>query len=244
MEPQNNRGDQLMSAAVYEIRNRLHDDVTYIGSSVNVSKRFKTHRSQLLKGVHANSHMQRSWNKYGADAFEFSIIERVEDRDLLWPREQWHLDRARVRVFNVGKIIGQPTRGVPLSASTKAKIGDKNRGRKLSAEQIESLRAANLGRKATAETRAKMSASQTGRKCPKSTDHRRKISEGLKGHKLSAHQKASLRGIHLGRKNTPETIAKMSASHAGGISNHSTESKLKISATLKAFHAKRKSAVH
>lgn len=46
----------------------------YIGSTVSTIGRWKTHRWQLNKGIHANEHLQRAWNKYGKKSFIFETL--------------------------------------------------------------------------------------------------------------------------------------------------------------------------
>lgn len=57
---------------VYMIRNNINGKV-YIGQSVDVRDRLWHHKSMLKNNRHENSYLQNSWNKYGADAFEFMV---------------------------------------------------------------------------------------------------------------------------------------------------------------------------
>ncbi len=47
----------------------------YIGSSLDITNRWSKHRIQLRKNVHHCAHLQRAWNKYGEDAFEWHVIQ-------------------------------------------------------------------------------------------------------------------------------------------------------------------------
>lgn len=60
----------------------------YVGSSKDVYKRWREHRALLRSGQHDNQALQRAWDKYGGDAFEFSILERVSG-DLLGRETFW-----------------------------------------------------------------------------------------------------------------------------------------------------------
>jgi group I intron endonuclease len=53
----------------------------YVGSTVNPSGRWITHRSKLNCGKHHCSHLQRAWKKYGAAAFVFSVLEQLPTND-------------------------------------------------------------------------------------------------------------------------------------------------------------------
>lgn len=65
---------------------------TYIGSAVNIEKRWDKHEYDLNRNNHCNIHLQRAWNKYGAQYFTFSIVEIVEDSYDLVLQEQKYLD--------------------------------------------------------------------------------------------------------------------------------------------------------
>lgn len=47
------------------------------------------HKNQLRGGRHGNTHLQKSWNKYGENNFEFSIHEKVESSLLLERESFW-----------------------------------------------------------------------------------------------------------------------------------------------------------
>ena len=58
---------------IYKITNTITNNF-YIGSTVNFYNRFKKHRHSLNNNKHENIHLQRAFNKYGEDFFEFKII--------------------------------------------------------------------------------------------------------------------------------------------------------------------------
>lgn len=64
---------------------------SYVGSSVNIKKRFATHKQLLKSKEHWISYFQNSWNKYGESAFEFHVIEYCAKEKLI-EREQFYLD--------------------------------------------------------------------------------------------------------------------------------------------------------
>lgn len=98
----------------------------YIGSAVNLRQRHRDHLSALRNNTHANRYLQRAWNKYGADAFEFSVLEMVEDKKSLLVREQAWMDNIHCCDRNVGYNIS-PTagslQGVVVSEQRKKRIG-------------------------------------------------------------------------------------------------------------------------
>ena len=68
-------------AGIYAIRN-LANGRTYVGLSVDMGSRWKTHLFQLVNGKHPNSELQDDWNKYGMPAFTYSCIEICDKADL------------------------------------------------------------------------------------------------------------------------------------------------------------------
>ena len=61
-------------SGIYAIVNSL-DNKKYIGSTGTLRKRFRQHYAALVKGTHANCHLQRAVKKYGIDKFYFLVIE-------------------------------------------------------------------------------------------------------------------------------------------------------------------------
>ena len=62
----------------------------YVGSSVDPHYRWIKHRCELNGNKHHCRHLQNAWNKYGACAFTFSIIETLASNDRV-PRAQAEL---------------------------------------------------------------------------------------------------------------------------------------------------------
>ncbi len=63
----------------------------YIGSSVNILRRWNAHRSALNRHICDNPHLQNSWDKYGPDSFEFEILENNIDPVLLENKENEYI---------------------------------------------------------------------------------------------------------------------------------------------------------
>lgn len=56
---------------------------SYVGQTTNYKQRVCYHKTYLKRGVHSNSYLQRSYNKYGIKAFEFSILEECSSLEEL-----------------------------------------------------------------------------------------------------------------------------------------------------------------
>ena len=63
-----------MSAGIYSILNTANGK-RYIGQTTDLSKRRFAHFAALRKGFHKNSHLQAAWNRYGSQAFRWSVLQ-------------------------------------------------------------------------------------------------------------------------------------------------------------------------
>ena len=64
----------MRQEGIYMIRNRINNKV-YIGQSIDLVRREGDHFSDLRRGIHTNTHLQSSFNKYGEVNFEFIVLE-------------------------------------------------------------------------------------------------------------------------------------------------------------------------
>lgn len=128
---------------------------TYIGSAVDLYTRWAVHQSFLRKGAHVNPHLQNAWNKYGPDAFEFSVVEECPVDQLL-VREQYWLNTC-AKKYNILLVAGSRL-GATHSEETKAKMSATRKGRKQTPEHIAKRALANTGRVVSEETREKIRA--------------------------------------------------------------------------------------
>ena len=82
-----------MKIWIYQIRNKVNNKI-YIGSTNNLERRWENHIYQLKNNIHHSIKLQKAWNKYGEDNFEFSIIEEFnsDNEDDKYIKEQYYLD--------------------------------------------------------------------------------------------------------------------------------------------------------
>ena len=133
-------------SGIYQIYNPITNK-RYIGSSINVECRLKTHLRKLRNGNHSNQYLQNAWNKYkNLLIFEF-LEECAPDECLLF--EQYYLDYYKSYNREYGYNIDPEAKyaGKHLAEETKNKIREKALGRKRSVEAIEKVRQSNLGSK-------------------------------------------------------------------------------------------------
>ncbi len=157
-------------SGVYCIRNTISGRV-YVGSAVRPRQRWNLHRSLLARGMHHSTKLQRSWEKYGPDAFMFEMLEQVEP-SLLVEREQAWIDKLNA--------------ACPRTGFNMAPVAGSSLGRKHPPEVLAKMRKPHRSPPPrTAEHRANLSAGRIGhhwnKGIPKTTEHRAQLSAAKKG---------------------------------------------------------------
>lgn len=112
---------------VYMIENIITRKV-YVGSSKNIKERFSNHRHSLNRGNHENRYLQGAWNKYGPNAFTFSVIATCEEQQR-FEVEQHFIDLYNAcdikYGYNLAETTGQPP-NTPESRQRQAESLKKN----------------------------------------------------------------------------------------------------------------------
>ena len=136
---------------IYGIRNIVNDNV-YVGkTTASFGDRRDSHWACLRGGYGTNPNLQREWDLYGEENFEFSVLHDCllnDDADKINDLEIKYIQEYRDcgKCYNIADGGDSGLRGHHLSDEAKRKIGEKNR--------------INMtGRKADASTREKMSMS-------------------------------------------------------------------------------------
>ena len=219
-----------MTCGIYMIQNKINGKM-YIGQAVDIEKRWKHHVWGLGGGYHDNTHLQRSWNKYEEENFEFTILLECEESDLNMYEEYYIFElmtydpRAGYNK-NYGGASGRHTE------ETKGKISDANKGEKNywygkhhSEETKRKISEAEKGKQLSEETKRKMSESRKGEQHPMygkqfSEEHKRKLSESRIG------KYCGEKSYWYGRQRTEETKRKMSESQKGRQLSEETKRKI------------------
>lgn len=175
---------------IYAIRNRVNGHA-YIGSTKGYKSRWHSHRSSLRRKTHHSFVLQRAWDKYGEDAFEFKVL-------LVCPLELRVFYEAKLMALETYNVLRTPREsgvrgGWTHSEEFKAKMSTLHKGKKLSEEH-----------------RRKISVAATGRICDGA--FREKARARQLGVIPTAQTKAKLSLLHKGRKVSLETRAKLSES--------------------------------
>ena len=227
-------------SGIYSITNTLNGHM-YIGSAVNISRRWSEHVRRLNKNERPSIHLQNAWILYGANNFEFSVLEYCDKAKLI-EREQFYIDEMKP-VYNTCTVAGSCL-GVKCTEETKRKISEANTGRHLSEETRAKLSKAHKGNRYSEETRRKMS---EAKKCNTNSlgykhteETRAKMSAARKGNTnclgkvLTEEHKRKLSKSQKGRVFTEEHKRKISEAKKGMPNGrlgkcHSEETKRKIS---------------
>lgn len=230
--------DKIVSG-IYKIEN-LVNGKCYIGSSVNIEKRWSVHVAALKKQRHHSKRLQSSWDKHGRDMFCFSILELVECLDLLIVREQFWIDR-KSPWYNIAKVAGSCL-GVVASDEKKLKISRAAKSRKyapLSEAHKNKISTALTGFKrppASEAVRKQRSLAQTG-KTP-SKESIEKTAAFNRGKPRTDEVRLKISIGSMGKKMPQEAVEKTAAKNRGRAL--SVEHRKKISASLKAALSKKK----
>jgi len=121
---------------IYKIFNSDNTRV-YIGSSIDILKRWNSHIYSLKKGKHHSKKLQNYINKYGIDSISFTLLEEC-GADCLMEREQHYIDIYNP-YFNSSKTA-VVTLGSWKSEVTRRKISDALTGVKRSNKQKQLLK--------------------------------------------------------------------------------------------------------
>jgi predicted GIY-YIG superfamily endonuclease len=217
-----------MAAGIYSIRNKINGK-QYIGSSKSIRQRWSAHRSELRAGAHHSAALQRAWDKYGEDAFEFLVLELVEDELARLARETALIAANRTadgrNGYNCLAIGGSPA-GYTHTEETRRRMSEGQL--KIPLEVRLSYCRSFTGREHSEETKAKMSASSPRRKL--TPEERAAVSKVHKGKTIPDHVKEIVGRITAERNKTPEMRAKVSAALKGRVITPEWREKLRIAA--------------
>lgn len=200
---------------VYRITNIINGKSYFGKTMMNFGKRWDHHRSMLRCGRHGNANLQKEWDEYGEDNFEFEIVKICDDDEEANKIEIECIAKGRENdlVYNIapGGRFNWAT-GKHLPEETKRKIGEKNRKHM-------------TGRKLPEETKKKMSESQKKRMENESPEARRaraeKVGNANRGRKMPESAKEKLRKINQDNppsaKLTPDDVRFIRKSREEGM---------------------------
>ena len=112
----------------------------YVGQAHDLYYRITEHKRLLRYNRHPNAHLQASYNKNGAEAFTYTVLELVPLLANLVEREQAYMDlfSSTHTLYNVARA-GEHARGHKLSDETRARMRAGHIGLKHSAEHCAAI---------------------------------------------------------------------------------------------------------
>lgn len=132
-------------SGIYSIKNLINSKI-YVGQTVDLQRRLNDHKRCLCKNTHHNVYLQREYNKYGSENFEFVILEKC-DVNMLDKREvYWITQFDCINNTHGYNMEGGGNKGKFVTEETRDKKKGPNNpmyGKKLSAAHIQSLRIKN-----------------------------------------------------------------------------------------------------
>lgn len=197
---------------IYQIQSKCKSERIYIGSSVNITKRWNYHLGNLKGNRHVNKRLQNHYNKYGKNDLMFSILIGCDQENLI-ANEQFFIDSYNPW-FNLCKIAST-TKGLKHTDECKKRMSEAKKGKP----------STRIDFHHTEETKAIIREKRKNQIITEST--KRKLSEFHKGNKWA-----------LGQKCSEEKKVRMSIRHKGKITSIETKNKMR-DAALKNLKAKR-----
>jgi group I intron endonuclease len=249
-------------SGIYKIQSIKKPNRCYIGSAVNITKRWGHHLQELRINKHGNKKLQNHFNKYGESDFQFSVLVGCDKVDLI-KTEQYFIDSYK-SWFNICPTAGSQL-GVKRSEESCKRIGEAHKGRipwnkgiKATEQAKQNQSKSHIGQKVwnkgkkniySEETLLKLRASLKGRKVWNKGKHyhfhNERDNSVYKGKIFSEETKLKLK---IAQANRPpisaETREKMRINSMGNKNMLgkpvSKETKQKISEGLKRYFAEKK----
>ena len=189
---------------IYEIVNKVNGK-KYIGQSIDVYRRWREEKCDLNKDEAPwNVHLWRAWKLYGAESFEFNVLEACNEC-LLDEKEAYYIELYDTQ-NNGYNIESGGNVNKHLAQETKDKISASHFGKSLPKEVCDKMSVARIGNKNpmygkhhTQDTKNLISANNIGKT----------------GHQISEYQKQRAREANIGKIVSQETRDKLSKSQKG-----------------------------
>lgn len=229
----------------------------YVGSCLNPVERWITHRSQLKHQKHHCSHLQKSWNCYGQNAFAFSVLQKLKTNDRVLRAKAELTAIAACECFN-SRIANLGLTNFVNNEETKAKINAGIAKRLASDPELRKF-LKKRGRALAAHARTperRAIRSVLTKKLWKDKEHRKRVSEKLAKHWATpgvreAHSERvkKIKSTPKARKRNSEVMKSLWANPDSGLRNRKQtrwadpKSREIQAEKMRLIHAKRRAAL-
>ncbi len=122
---------------IYKIQSKIKPEKVYLGSAINIDRRWGEHLRRLRGKRHGNSRLQNHCNKYGVNDLQFSVVLECSKTDLIVIEQQF-LDDCKP-FFNICKTASSQL-GMKRSKETRKKMSDAKKNVPLSKDHKAGLR--------------------------------------------------------------------------------------------------------
>lgn len=107
------------NCGIYCIKNKINNKL-YVGSSSNLQSRKNFHFNSLKDNKHHSKKLQRAYNKYGINNFNYTILENCEKNNLEILEKEWiNYFNSYYNGYNATDEVGAPWRGKKLPEKIK-----------------------------------------------------------------------------------------------------------------------------
>jgi len=200
----------FMTSGIYAIINMVNGK-QYVGSAVDIRRRWLVHRWELRRGTHHSGILQRAWVKYGEHGFAFEVLEELADSQALVPAEQRWIDALKP-AYNVAPTAGSQL-GFKHAAETLPRLGASWKGRKHTPEERAKIGSAHRGKLVSAETRAKLSVAKKGQRKGIGWTEERRAQQLVT--MSTPEYRAKMSAALQGRPHSPDCVAKVAEANRG-----------------------------
>lgn len=212
-----------MTIGVYKIEN-IHNGKFYVGSSIEIEKRFSRHKRELNKNIHHCFPLQQDWLIFGEEAFLFTAFQEFDFEEPARELEQLILDIYYNQTYNMSKhaIFGDVISDHPMRENIISKMSNSLKARydKMSTTERKTIygRSAEkngmYGRIHSRETKEKISQMNKGNQYAKGTIRSKKYKEHMS---QIASERIGEKNPFYGKKHSSETKEKIANANKGKL---------------------------
>ena len=171
---------------IYIITNKVNGK-QYIGQTISPSVRFQHHIRDARNSKKNHRLLARAICKYGAESFEYKIVEENIPLNEVHQRERWWIETKHTKKPNGYNLTdgGEGTFGYSHTEEAKQKMSKSAKGRKLKVPRSEEYRKAiserQKGRFLSEETKRKISEAHTGKTISEETKQKIQFTQKNRG---------------------------------------------------------------